>query len=337
MSMDLSIVIPVYNDLEEFRACLDNLVSLKKGRFNNMEVVVVDDGSSRDIRSVFQEYSKTNSNFKWVYIRLKVNSGRFIARLEGVKKAAYDNILLMDARALIASDFFKVLSTHQYQPIIPLVKTPCGESWVGRVMYLMRSKLYARTYGELANSGEVTLTLDNYESHGKGTTVLFIDRKTFLTACKNAGDMDRYSNEESWLLRGIISQRPIKIMKSLVVSYNQRNNIWDECIHFFLRGPRFVQNYINPGTRFFPHLIILLVFAVVCLAILVISPWLIIYPLILFILFILALSIIISEKPSDVPKSIILLPLLVLSYTFGIYWGLIVNITKGNLRRLQRG
>lgn len=329
--MELSIVVPVYNELDELKSCLDSVASMEKGG-DRVEVVVVDDGSRVNIKSVFLECSKRNPGLKWTFRQLPRNTGRFIARMEGVKRSSYDTVMLLDVRCRPSPDFLKVLRSYKYRPIIPSVRAEYGEGWVGRVMYLLRRRLYSRTYRELADSGEVNLTQDNYESHAKGT-VLLVDKEMFLDACKRVRARDKYSNDESWLLKEIISEKPIRIVNSLVISYEERSGIWDECIHFFLRGPRFVQNYINPGTRFFLHLIILLAFAVACIAILVTSPVLIIYPIGLFVLSIIALSVIIAEKPSDILKSILVLPFLVTSYTLGIYWGLVVGIMQGNLSK----
>jgi dolichyl-phosphate beta-glucosyltransferase len=94
--MDLSIVIPAYNegrkigrDLETTRAYL----ALNPAR--TTEVLVVDDGSKDDTREVVSQFSAANPNFKLV--SYGENRGKGFAVKYGVTRAVGKAILFMDA------------------------------------------------------------------------------------------------------------------------------------------------------------------------------------------------------------------------------------------------
>jgi glycosyltransferase involved in cell wall biosynthesis len=328
--MKLSIVCPVHNDSKNLEGCMKHLLDNERGSFDEIEVVVVDDGSTDDLGGIYDRLVRTHLKIFWKLIRLEENKGRFIARLEGAKNASYPTLLIIDARAWVAKDFLKTLSGLGYQPVFPWVLTK-HDSWVGRVMFLLRKRLYKKTQSELSRNGEVTLTLDNYETHGKGTTAIFIDRKLFLSACERVKYTDKISHEESWLLKEILRQKPIKIVRDLVVTYNQRASLPEECVHLFHRGPRFVQYYINPGTRFFYHLMLVFAMPIISAGLFLFAPWMLEPTAIAAASAAVLSAIYLAEVPSDIPKALFVLVPAALSYTAGIYWGVAVAIS-GKLR-----
>jgi GT2 family glycosyltransferase len=92
--MDLSIVIPVYNNFKLTESCLKDLSFLN----SNHEIIVVDNGSSDETISL-----KENTRIK--YIRLNNNLGFAKACNEGYKLSASNNVLFLN-------NDIKVLKEH---------------------------------------------------------------------------------------------------------------------------------------------------------------------------------------------------------------------------------
>ncbi len=93
--MDLSIVIPLYNEeesLPELAAWIEKVM-----RENNFsyEAIMVDDGSVDDSWKVIQQLRAANSNIKG--IKLQRNYGKSAALNEGFKAAQGDVVITMDA------------------------------------------------------------------------------------------------------------------------------------------------------------------------------------------------------------------------------------------------
>lgn len=103
MKPDISIVIPVFNVQHYLPQCLDTL-DIQTGV--NMEVILVNDGSTDDSLSVCKEYIQRNSN---VVLIDKENGGLSDARNAGTKAAIGDFIYYLDSDDWLAPDAIKTL------------------------------------------------------------------------------------------------------------------------------------------------------------------------------------------------------------------------------------
>ena len=88
----LSIIIPVYNQAEHLGNCL---ASIKKQTYNNYEIIVVDDGSNDDIKTIIKKYKQIFS-LKISYFEQK-NQGASAARNRGAKLAKGEYLIFCDA------------------------------------------------------------------------------------------------------------------------------------------------------------------------------------------------------------------------------------------------
>ncbi|MDA0711557.1 MAG: glycosyltransferase family 2 protein, partial [bacterium] len=93
--MDLSVVIPVYNEatgLTELRRRLTE--TLEKDQIS-FEVIMVDDGSQDDSRKLMVEFHQTDERFRALF--LSRNFGHQIAITAGMMHASGDTVAIMDA------------------------------------------------------------------------------------------------------------------------------------------------------------------------------------------------------------------------------------------------
>ena len=89
--MKLSVVIPVFNESKTIRQVVENLSILEIPRWQK-EIIIVDDGSSDDSRSILREYENLH---KIIYH--SNNLGKGSAVQTGLKQASGDYILIHDA------------------------------------------------------------------------------------------------------------------------------------------------------------------------------------------------------------------------------------------------
>lgn len=99
-----SIIIPVYNRIEEVN---DLLQSLSAQSCQDFEVVIVEDGSSQPCEEVIKQYAE-KIDVKYFF---KENEGRSIARNYGLEQATGDYFIFFDSDCVIPPDYFKILST----------------------------------------------------------------------------------------------------------------------------------------------------------------------------------------------------------------------------------
>lgn len=103
----VSIIVPAYNIAEFLPLCLD---SIKRQTYKNLEVLIVDDGSTDDTPSAAADYVESDSRFK---LLTKQNGGQSSARNLGVKTASGSLLMFVDGDDLIADDCVDIL-VHSY-------------------------------------------------------------------------------------------------------------------------------------------------------------------------------------------------------------------------------
>ena len=91
MSKKVSIITTLYNSESFIEEYLDNILSQT---YQNIEVIIVDDGSSDDSLEIVKDYSKNHKN---IVVIPQKNAGLSAARNTGIKKVTGDYITFVDA------------------------------------------------------------------------------------------------------------------------------------------------------------------------------------------------------------------------------------------------
>ncbi|MDE6190308.1 MAG: glycosyltransferase [Muribaculum sp.] len=100
--MKYSVIIPVYNRLDEVE---DLLSSLSRQTFKDFEVVIVEDGSTAPCKDAVDRYADKVT----VKYFMKPNEGRSIARNYGLERAAGDYFIFFDSDCVIPEQYFEKL------------------------------------------------------------------------------------------------------------------------------------------------------------------------------------------------------------------------------------
>src|SRR5215467_8086761 len=93
--MDLSIVIPLFNEEESLPELSDWIVLVMKENDYTYEVIMVDDGSTDNSWCVIENIGANNPNIKDV--KFQRNYGKSAALNEGFRAAQGDVVITMDA------------------------------------------------------------------------------------------------------------------------------------------------------------------------------------------------------------------------------------------------
>ena len=107
---DVSIIVPVYNTAPYLTRCLDSLVGQT---LSNIEIVIVDDGSTDESYEIITQYINKYNN---ILVIKQKNSGLSVARNAGLLKAQGKYILFVDSDDYIEKDscekLFKEAEEH---------------------------------------------------------------------------------------------------------------------------------------------------------------------------------------------------------------------------------
>lgn len=120
--MKYSVIIPIYNAEKTLRRCLDSLLPQLN---NDIEVLLINDGSSDNSAKICKEYVAKSPCFKYFE---QENTGVSAARNLGIDKAIGDYIAFIDSDDYVSQHMFikmdQVLAVYDYDYVVfPIVST----------------------------------------------------------------------------------------------------------------------------------------------------------------------------------------------------------------------
>lgn len=101
--MLLSVIVPIYNMEDYLRQCLDSIVNQT---YPELEIILVDDGSTDSSLQICREYAEKDSR---ILVVEKENGGLVSARKEGIKHVLAEYISFVDPDDWLALDTYEVL------------------------------------------------------------------------------------------------------------------------------------------------------------------------------------------------------------------------------------
>jgi len=114
----VSVIIPVYNTEDHISRCLDSLI---KQTYKNIEIIIIDDGSTDDSLNICNEYSKNDNRIK---IFSQRNEGAYIARNNGLSRAGGEWLIFIDSDDWIDLDGIEgLIEMVKKYPNIDLIRS----------------------------------------------------------------------------------------------------------------------------------------------------------------------------------------------------------------------
>lgn len=99
----ISVIVPIYNTEKYLSKCIESII---KQTYNELEIILVDDGSTDSSLSICEIYQKKDSRVKIVH---QDNKGLSEARNVGIKIATGDYLAFIDSDDFIKEDSFEIL------------------------------------------------------------------------------------------------------------------------------------------------------------------------------------------------------------------------------------
>ncbi|MCZ4223545.1 glycosyltransferase [Pedobacter rhodius] len=106
--MFFSIIIPLYNRPQEIN---ELLYTLTKQTYLQFEVLVIEDGSKEDAKSIVESYAN-KLDVKYFY---KQNEGQGFTRNFGFEKAKGDYFVIFDSDCLIPHNYLEIVKNYLYE------------------------------------------------------------------------------------------------------------------------------------------------------------------------------------------------------------------------------
>ena len=99
----ISLIIPVYNTEQFLRRCLDSVINQT---YKNLEIILIDDGSTDNSGKICDEYVLKDNRIKVLHIE---NGGPSYARNKGLEIAKGDYIGFVDSDDYVDKDIFNLM------------------------------------------------------------------------------------------------------------------------------------------------------------------------------------------------------------------------------------
>lgn len=100
----VSVVIPVYNSEQYLRRCLNSVLNQY---YSNIEIILVNDGSTDNSKSICSEYKDKYPDR--IFIFDQPNQGASIARKRGIEKAKGEYIMFVDSDDFVSPHYVSAL------------------------------------------------------------------------------------------------------------------------------------------------------------------------------------------------------------------------------------
>lgn len=150
-SKKVSIIVPVYNAEKNLHKCLNSIVNQS---YSNLEIILINDGSSDNSGAICDEFAENDSRIKVIH---QENSGPSSARNNGIEQATGQYIQFVDADDFPTPDMTKQL-VNSYNQDIQLVI--CGyqsinselesvERFVPHIIGTLEKQDFLNSFGEL--------------------------------------------------------------------------------------------------------------------------------------------------------------------------------------------
>ncbi|CFQ78971.1 TPA: glycosyltransferase family 2 protein [Streptococcus agalactiae] len=153
--MKVSLVIPVYNGANHIKETLESIIAQT---YPNLEILIIDDGSTDNTSTICQKYVSKDKRMKYIY---KKNGGQSSARNLGVKLSTSNWIAFLDSDDLCSPFYIECLVRIQHETGADLVITGIEDHPCYRTAKLSFDKL---SYSVL--SVEETLIEMYYDNYG---------------------------------------------------------------------------------------------------------------------------------------------------------------------------
>jgi glycosyltransferase involved in cell wall biosynthesis len=283
-----SIIIPVFN---EEKYILDLLEGLKEIDYpkSNYEIILVNDNSTDNTLTLVKKHENI-ANIK--IINSKHNNGRFISRLKGIKKANYENILLLDSRMIIKKGLLKKIDQIDAQAILghSITRKGVETNIFEKFCSSIRRKVYKKYYQKRKKT--YNLNKNNFDDYPKGLGIFYSKKNKLLDAYHKIQDnkYHEFISDDTKLLKILVQKTNILVSPQIKVSHRRKTGFYRNLVHLYNRGLKFTDYYLDFTKKKF---------------------WVIIFlPTILISVFLLFLFL----------KRFIVLPIFVVLYLFFIYW-----------------
>jgi glycosyltransferase involved in cell wall biosynthesis len=324
----LSVIIPLLNASEDVEGVFKSIVAQTGVDKKTIEIIVVNDGSSDDTEEKVEEHRRLFDDFSgFRVIEHKNRIGLAQSRYDGARAATGRFLTFIDKKLRPDTDYLASLLSKKYNFVIGNVYMDKTRSPWDRMLVLIRKKLYFPYFNHPFDDIKLDQkTYSSFKNKGGGG-VMLVMRSHYLEVTGSI-KKSKHISDDSLIIVKLLELEPLLKTASAKALYLNRTGFNDNLRHLYERGPKFVDYYTKPGTRFFPAIIAFIFLLLADIVLAFFAPIVLQYELLTAILLLILLSIYLAEEPLDFVTCLWLFPIIFVAFASGILKGLVMKILR---------
>lgn len=141
----LSVIIPLYNAGDDFRTCMESLITQT---WTALEIIIINDGSTDNSVEIAKHYAE---NYPHVRLLHQANAGASVARNRGIEVATGKYVAFVDADDEVYPTMYETLMTMALEDDLDVAQ--CNADWCFRECNQVNHLIPTRV---LVKGGEIT-------------------------------------------------------------------------------------------------------------------------------------------------------------------------------------
>lgn len=123
----ISIIVAMYNGERYIQQCLDSIIDQE---YENLEIILIDDGSPDKCGLIGDSYAKKDKRIQVIHHK---NEGVSVSRNIGIEKSTGDYICIIDQDDYISKDYIKYFYNLIKNNNADIALTPAADKFFGRI------------------------------------------------------------------------------------------------------------------------------------------------------------------------------------------------------------
>lgn len=214
----LSVIVPIYNEEKDLRKCVESILAQT---YDNLEIILVDDGSTDTSGAICDEYATNYDNIRVLHCE---NGGITMARLYGVEIAKGERVTFVDADDWIDKEYYQEACAGNEEFDIIILGEKHGDEIKGYHPIKMSFPEGEYTQEEVLKQLAPSMMWDKEENRAKipsGLCSKIFKRELLLKEQKRAASLAATFGEDTVVFYPLMLQaNKVKIIHKAYYNYN---------------------------------------------------------------------------------------------------------------------
>ena len=213
----ISIIVPVYNVEKYLEECIDSILNQT---YKNLEIILVDDGSTDNSGIICEDYAKIDSRIKVIH---KKNGGLSDARNVGIDKALGEFIIFVDSDDYIDRSMCEILFAYANKYNVDIVSCNFKRVFEDNIIEfntpLFKEKMKIFTSNKILEKYFLTLAPEIFATWNK-----LYKKRLFFADERIRFPVNRLHEDIATTYKLYAKSEKVILLNELLYNYRQRND-----------------------------------------------------------------------------------------------------------------